>query len=278
MYSPVMRGMRPFVAQIIAMTSRATVYRKQAAAPSTKFEIQIWRAAIVIALNDPDQVSVPLATFIANPRDRRAHPIISDASPWRLCAALYHAITGILLAWITYRLPYAKDIEGRSQGHREYLGNLLALLLLVKYNKSARNKSALNVPSEPLEYYWINDNNGALAWAEKRKCSSLASQYACMAVSQLQIQGNIYMGKPVYKPGIDMGEIDAMSRMEDDETEDSPRVRALCPGLTPDKQHHIQGSAEEELFALCDPTTQRDHERDHHKAYIRLHSIIAQIV
>ena len=278
MYSPVMRGMRPFVAQIIAMTSRATVYRKQAAAPSTKFEIQIWRAAIVIALNDPDQVSVPLATFIANPRDRRAHPIISDASPWRLCAALYHAITGILLVWITYRLPYAKDIEGRSQGHREYLGNLLALLLLVKYNKSARNKSAPNVPSEPLEYYWINDNKGALAWAEKRKCSSLASQYACMAVSQLQIQGNIYMGKPVYKPGIDMGEIDAMSRMEDDETEDSPRVRALCPGLTPDKQHHIQGSAEEELFALCDPTTQRDHERDHHKAYIRLHSIIAQIV
>ena len=87
------------------------------------------------------------------------------------------------------------------------------------------------------------------------------------------------MGKPVYKPGIDMGEIDAMSRiMEDDETEESPRVLALCPGLSPDKQLHIQGSAEEELFALCDLTIQRDHERDHHKAYIRLHSIIARIV
>ena len=139
-----MRGIRPFVAQIVAMTSRATVYRKHAAAPSTMFEIQIWRAAIVIALHDPDQVSVPLATFIANPRDRRSHPIISDASPWRLCAALYHhAITGILLAWITYRLPYAKDIEGRSQGHREYLGNLLALLLLSKVQqKRTKQKHA----------------------------------------------------------------------------------------------------------------------------------------
>ena len=76
-----------------------------------------------------------------------------------------------------------------------------------------------------------------------------------------------------------MGEIDAMSRMEDHETEESERVRALCPGLTPEKQIHIlKGDAEEELFLLCDPTTQRDHERDHHTAYVALHNIIARII
>ena len=67
-------------------------------------------------------------------------------------------------------------------------------------------------PVAPLQYFWINDNKGALAWAEKHRCASLASQYACMAVSQLHIQNDIYMGPPIYRPGIDMGEIDAMSR------------------------------------------------------------------
>jgi hypothetical protein len=273
MYSMVLKGMRPFVAQIIAMTGRTTEYRKQGATPSALFEIQLWRAAIVIAILDPTQMAVPLRTFVANPRDRNAHPIISDASPWRLCAALYHKDTGHLMAWTTYRLPYAKDIEARSQGHREYLGNLLALILLIRYYKTHAQAARA-----PLEYYWVNDNQGALAWAEKKKCSSLASQYACMAVSQLHIQADIYMGAPVYKPDIDMGEIDAMSRMRDDETEESIRVRALCPGLTPDKQILLNGGAVEDLFVLCDPTTQRVHERDHHKAYMTLHSIIARII
>eukprot|EP01035_Chromulina_nebulosa_P039311 gene39311-biopygen26245 len=80
-------------------------------------------------------MAVPLRTYVANPRERNAHPIISDASPWRLCAALYHGDTGHLMAWTTYRLPYAKDIEARSQGHPEYLGNLLALILLIRFHK-----------------------------------------------------------------------------------------------------------------------------------------------
>jgi len=123
----------------------------------------------------------------------------------------------MVLAWTTYRLPYEKDVVCKSQGHREYLvvGHLLSILLMVKY-ASAR-------PAAPLQYFWINDNKGALAWAEKLQCASLASQYACMAVSQFHIQNDIYRGPPIYRPGFDMGEIDAMSRMRDDETEDSAR-------------------------------------------------------
>lgn len=275
MYSQVLKGMRPFVAQIIAMTGKATEYRKQSGTPAALFEIQMWRAAIVIAILNPHQMAVPLRTFIANPREKRAHPIISDASPWRLCAALYHIESGQLMAWTTYRLPYAKDIDARSQGHREYLGNLLAIILLIKFHQSSTSPRA-DVRA-PLQYFWVNDNQGALAWAEKRKCSSLASQYACMAVSQLHTRADIYMGAPVYKPGIDMGEIDAMSRMKDDETEESPRIRTLCPGLTPDKQILIAGAVEE-LFVLCDPTTQRVHDKDHHKAYVMLHNIITRIL
>ena len=37
------------------------------------------------------------------------------------------------------------------------------------------------------------------------------------------------LGAPIYLlPGIDMGEIDAMSRMRDDETEASARIKELC--------------------------------------------------
>ena len=105
--------------------------------------------------------------FINNPRNRNPHPTVSDASPWRLCAALYCAQTGGVFAWATYRLPYEKDVVCKSQGRREYLGHLLSILLMVKY-ASAR-------PAAPLQYFWINDNKGALAWAEKHRCASLTS-------------------------------------------------------------------------------------------------------
>jgi hypothetical protein len=269
MYSPVLRGMRPFVAQINTMTSKTTKYRKEPATPAALFEIEMWRVAIIIALQNPPALAVPLHNFIRNPRDREPHPVVSDASPWRLCAALYCAITGIVLAWATYRLPYKKDIVCKSQGHREYLGHLWSILLLVRYAKTQQ--------PAPLQYFWVNDNKGALAWAEKNKCASLASQYACMAVCQLHIQNDIYMGKPIYRPGINMGEIDAMSRMQDDETEESPRIRALCPGLTPNTQIHMNGEAIDELFMLCDPAIVLANKNDHHTTYIKLQALLARL-
>ena len=51
-----------------------------------------------------------------------------------------------------------------------------------------------------------------------------------------------------------MGEIDAMSRMRDDETEESARIKALCPGLAAYTHIHLASPAiEDELFRLCDP-------------------------
>jgi hypothetical protein len=95
MYSPVLHGMRPFIAQINAMTSKATQYQTAHAMPSSAlFDIEIWRAAIIMVLMNPPALAVPLHMFIKNPRNRNPHPTVSDASPWRLCAALYCAQTG----------------------------------------------------------------------------------------------------------------------------------------------------------------------------------------
>jgi hypothetical protein len=81
-----------------------------------------------------------------------------------------------------------------------------------------------------------------------------------MAVSQLHMQNDIYMGKPIHRPGIDMGEIDAMSRMRDDENVESPRIKALCPGLTMATQINLTSAAIDELFVLCDPAKDITHE------------------
>jgi hypothetical protein len=85
------------------------------------------------------------------------------------------------------------------------------------------------------------------------------------------------MGKPIHRPGIDMGEIDAMSRMQDDETVETPRIKALCPGLTYGKQVNLTSAAIDELFGLCDPAKELTHERDHHIAYMQLHALIARL-
>lgn len=138
-----------------------------------------------------------------------------------------------------------------------------------KLCKNARNSTIAILPD--------NDNKGALAWAEKSRCRSLASQYACMAVSQLHMQNDIYMGRPIHRPGINMGEIDAMSRMRDDETEETPRIKALCPGLTTDTQINMNCTVVDELFMLCDPAIILTHETDHHIAYMRLHAILARL-
>ena len=106
MYAPVLRGMRPLTAQINAMTNKATEYRTAHAQPSALFEIELWYAAIIVALRQPHTLlAVPLQMFIRNLRDREPYPTVSDASPLRLCAALYSAVTGEVLAWVTYRLP-----------------------------------------------------------------------------------------------------------------------------------------------------------------------------
>jgi hypothetical protein len=128
-----------------------------------------------------------------------------------------------------------------------------------------------------LQYYWVNDNKGALVWADKNRCKSIASQYACIAVSQLHLQNDIYMGAPIYRPGIEMGEIDAMSRMRDDETETSARIKELCPSLTTRTQISMTCPAIDELFRLCDPAKTLAHERDHHIAFMHLHELLARL-
>ena len=154
--------MRSFVAPLTRMTHKEHNNRPRKANANAQFAIEIWRTIIVIAYVHPPSVTIT----------------IQDASPWRLCAALYDPTSNELLSWTIYRLPYARDIRAQFQVQREYLGQLLATIVVARYgHQSERNNH--------LSHEWINDNNGTLKWAENHKCDSEASQYACLAVTQL---------------------------------------------------------------------------------------------
>ena len=268
LYAPTILGMQPFLAPITHMTHKAHKSRKTVATPNARFAIEVWRVVLVRALLNPRSCAVPIGMYLQDTTDTRHYHVVSDASPWRLCAALYEPETHVLLAWATYRLPYAHDVAARHQGHREYLGHVFSTILLIAYLSGWREAE------QPASYQWINDNNGALAWAKKHKCASLAGQYACFAVTQLHINANIHMSDPVHKPGAQMGDIDAMSRIPDGQHPISAASQAMCPSLHPhcwwsiDELPHLQT-----LFRLLDPSIVHTNTSDYHIAYTDVHHI-----
>ena len=274
MYSHVIRGLRPFVTPILRMVKICGTrpHGKATATASTIFAIEIWRAAMIVVARNRSALSVPLDYFILGEDSPSAVRIVSDASPWRLAAALYHSQSGALLAWSTLLLPFPKDTEGRFQMNREFLGHLFSLLLLLKHHGVAHR-------STPLLYEWVNDNSGALAWAASHKCSSLGSLFAGLAVSQLHLLTNIWLTHSSYLAGVDMGDIDAMSRLETHIDEGKSSSEA-CPTLLPSLFLPLDNSPTVlKLFVTCMPTAlpPPDHSQ-YHFLFSQIHEIIACIL
>ena len=65
------------------------------------------------------------------------------------------------------------------------------------------------------------------------KCPSMASHYANLGVTQLHIVARLRMVPPVHKPGIEMGDIDSMSRLAAHENPTMAMIQQRCPTLTP---------------------------------------------
>ncbi len=145
---------------------------------------------------------------------------------------------------------------------REYLGHLLATILVAHHGQRDI--------TTPLSYEWINDNTGALKWAETHKCDSEASQYACLAVTQLHQRAKISVRNTTHRAGIHMGEIDTMSRIHDNEHPLQAAVQMRCHHtLPPHKYWQCQHIAElQTLFLLVDPSILYKHNSDHHVAYM----------
>ena len=270
MYSHVIRGMRPFVAAIIHMTCRASGHHNQRARASASavFAIEMWRAAIVLLVNDKARLSVSLDIFLlASSFASLLWKVISDASPWRLAAGLYDYATGRLLCWTTLLLPYSSANVHRFQTQREYLGHLLSVLLIVAY------KTKLPSVSGTSSYQWVNDNTGAVSWVNTHKCSSSASAFACMAVSQLNMVSDVWAADAIHIPGSSMGEIDAMSRLE---AQSDPLT--AFPTLTPQTHLDLQTPLVCTLFERCNPAIITSTPAEHHTTFSDVSTLIHAII
>ncbi len=135
MYSHVIRGMRPFVAAIIQMICRAEKHHNRRERPSASavFAIDMWRAAIVLLVTNRTCLSVSLDIFLLGSMFRPSQwKVISDAG-------LYDFESGQLICWTTLLLPYSSMHADHYQTHREYLGHLLSVLLIVAHRSWTRH-------------------------------------------------------------------------------------------------------------------------------------------
>jgi len=268
-YSPGLRGMRAFVAPFHLMCRRcgSGPRARTAASPLAAFAIEIWRAVAIMLLCDQECLSVPLSSFILSSSSPCNFELVSDASPWRLAAAVYAPNSKSVLAWSTLLLPFAKGNENKFQVHREYLGHCFSLLLVISYARRIH-------PAQPsLLYRWINDNEGALTWAANSKCSSQASAFACIAVTQLHLLSNLKVMDTVHLPGVLMGEIDAMSRREI-----HPDIGKVCPSLTPELYLPLDSTNIVNLFRDCDPARVFPTVRDYHVMFLQVFALIECLI
>jgi hypothetical protein len=155
----------------------------------------------------------------------------------------------------------------RYQTHRDYLGHLLSLLLIIAH------KARLSTSTETSTHLWVNDNTGAIAWANKHKCSSLASMFANIAVSQINLLTKVWAAEAVHIPGATMGEIDLMSRLE----AQSEQLTAF-PTLIPSTYLDLESPSIIALFGQCDPALSGKTSTEHHTTFSAVSVLIREII
>ena len=157
---------------------------KMTATPSAAYAIVMWRVACYLLFLNPSCMSMSIEQFLSfnGVSDCGVqYNSVSDASPFRICAAIYQHNTNQLVGWTSIALPYPEDTSNRYQCSREYIGLIVTFLLIGKLFPSRLGTTS----APPITFKWINDNTGALTWADKIKASSLASITANMLVTTL---------------------------------------------------------------------------------------------
>ena len=265
-----MRGMvaplHAAVAECHARGARATSLSRSSwckAHHEQKSCIEMWRVVATMMMLQPTCLAVPI-TWVA--RHEPAFPpelrkglhlkLVSDASPWKLCAVLKDA-NDATIAWTTMTLPFD---SAAFQNIREYLGLLLGLLLI----NAAAKDGLVSLGKDPI-IIWEGDITSALSWAESGKVKSLGGQMANLAVVWSQLYGGFNIDSSIHLAGIHMGDVDGASR-DKELTELSPKDFVPV--------EHFPGVRE--LFSLCNPTVHLE-PLEFHEAFQKLHTCLREV-
>ena len=116
-----------------------------------RFATHIWRAVIIMMIQDSDALAVPLRALV-HPINRRADYMpVTDAAN-SLGVAIFNA-QNVLVLMTSYKLPF-EAFASDNQNAKEFMGLLLSIVLL---------KTLVNAP-RGTTISLTNDNTSALSW------------------------------------------------------------------------------------------------------------------
>lgn len=293
-YSYGIRGMRPFVSSLAHMIRkcgggptipgsrnnprlRHQTSRPKVASASAQFSIEMWRVVCLILYKNKAAFSIPIEHYIQVNGGAKDAAVefhsVSDASPYRICVALYTQPAHQLVGWSSVLLPYPADTGNQFQTNREYIGLILTLILIARLFPHRLSTAA----GLAILFRWINDNTGALAWADKTKSTSLPSIVANMFVAAFQMHTNVTLTGSEHLPGVWMGDIDRESRREDHLAKGNFNY---APTLLPELFVNLESDVDVmEILALCSPHDAiHTKAKDFHLIYQTIHHYLQKII
>jgi hypothetical protein len=255
-YSAGIKAWAAFVRPLHKMLTKCNHMRKPN--ETVKFCIDMWRIISLMLYADPSWFNSKISGITGYRYERGAYvknciSVISDASPWKLGAAIWESESGKFLCYTSYALPFVDELE-KYQNLREYLGLLLSLILVRVHYRDTEIK----------DIEWTNDNTTALSWAEDNKCASSYVHFANVIMSWFQIYTGINVARVNRIPGKDMGFIDDLSR------DVNNTLRSTV--LEVDVRSEVIG----ELFSLCSPSLHQSR-HDNMEAFFRVHEVLSRL-
>ena len=202
-YSVALIGMRPFVSAFYEMCGGSPEVNLRRVTPKARFALEIWRITSLRLYMDRESMAIPLTVMIGSRDGLVTRTFIFDAMH---LGVGFGSITeeGHVEFHSSYEFQYSV-LGSNYQNHREFLGFIMAILILVSMKR---------IPSEGVVLHWINDNTSALEWAKDNMCKGSASQLAFMLYTTLALKFKINVVTVTHTPGVSeqMLPIDALSR------------------------------------------------------------------
>jgi hypothetical protein len=257
-YSGALLGMRPFVSAFYEMCGGSEGVKLRRVTAKARFALEVWRVTSLRLYLDKEVMAIPLKLLVGSSDGFTVESFITDAMHLGLGfgslgegnEVQFHA---------KYVFQYSVR-ESKYQNHREFLGFIMAILVLV---------SSKRIPVEGVALHWINDNTSALEWARQNMCKGGSSQVAFMLYTVLALKFKINVVTVMHTPGISdaMIPIDALSRGLPVSGLTASSGLVDLKGLTVINR----------MMDLCDPSKIRNCE-DYHAAYQRAFELVEEFV
>ena len=230
---------------------------RAAADSSARFFIEMWRAEAVLLWHDRSLVAFTLRSMTKSTVLKPFEFTESDAGPGGVGAVVSDR-HGTMLAYTGYRLPWQRDSDNKFQNQREYIGLLIALVLLHRACERTPEGIA-HLRHKAVSVQFTGDNTTAQSMIEKEKCKSRGGQLSCMAITWMQVQSQRRVADAAHKEGINMGFVDSLFRFYE------------IPELDPSLNLSLQDDqAMRALLVQCGPKSAECDLIEHHTAFKRV--------